>query len=79
MQALAAEDVDMKPRIAKSGAIQPLVAMVKTGLPLSCQACQALLWHTAIHIWPPSVLVGSVVRDGLESISTATFVTVLNA
>ncbi|KAL0027101.1 hypothetical protein WJX79_006042 [Trebouxia sp. C0005] len=29
--ALAAEDVDMKPRVAKSGAIQPLVTMVKTG------------------------------------------------
>ncbi len=47
MQALAAEDVDMKPRIAKSGAIQPLVTMVKTGLPLSCQA---LLWHAAMHM-----------------------------
>jgi hypothetical protein len=47
MQALAAEDVDMKPRIAKSGAIQPLVTMVKTGLPLSCQA---LLWHAVMHM-----------------------------
>ncbi len=50
MQALAAEDVDMKPRIAKSGAIQPLVTMVKTGLLLSCQPCQALLWHAAMHM-----------------------------
>ena len=50
MQALAAEDVDMKPRIAKSGAIQPLVAMVKTGLLLACQASQTLLWPTAMHM-----------------------------
>lgn len=33
LQAVAAEDVDMKPRIAKSGAIPPLVAMVKAGTP----------------------------------------------
>lgn len=50
MQALAAEDVDMKPRVAKSGAIQPLVTMVKTGWPLSRQACQALPWHAAMHM-----------------------------
>ena len=31
LQALAAEDMDMKPRIAKSGAIGPLVGMVKSG------------------------------------------------
>ncbi len=78
MQALAAEDVDMKPRIAKSGAIQPLVTMVKTGLPLSCQACQALLWHAAMHmsLVPAG---GQHCAYGVESISTAIFVIVLNA
>lgn len=31
MQAVAAEDMDMKPRIAKAGAIAPLVTMLKSG------------------------------------------------
>lgn len=31
LQALAAEDVSMKPEIAKSGALGPLVQMTKTG------------------------------------------------
>ena len=70
MQALAAEDVEMKPRIAKSGAIQPLVTMVKTGLPLSCQDCFVIPPCTC-HL---SVLVDSIVRDGLESINTAIFI-----
>lgn len=44
MQAVAAEDMDMKPRIAKAGAIAPLVSMLKSG------TCPSLLSFAPSHI-----------------------------
>ena len=55
MQAIAAEDVDMKPRIAKSGAIPPLVNMVKSGmLVLSSPKAVWFTWP-GVAVWelPP--------------------------
>lgn len=55
MQAVAAEDMDMKPRIAQTGAIAPLVSMIKSGTHPSLLCGMHITHYISLFIKRPRV------------------------